>query len=233
MNWKFSIFCLGGLLVLGSCSKPSPPDARSSGNSQGEEKPEDVSSTTPGSSAAIAEGASERSQANTAPEKDETALPPNASDSSTLLRNYFQYLAAGKVEFAQELALRTQEDCEYFMAPEHCATMLEGQLKLQEALQTDPVPRNSVLVEVQGGQKQSVTGREVFREGTVLWLGTLIRARGPGGNEFLMRSLGVLERDGKMKIIWGKRRAFGDTPRSLGNSGKANVNSESKGREAK
>ena len=232
MNWKFSIFCLSGLLALGSCSKPSPPKARSIGKSQGEEKAVDLSST-PASPAAVEKGPSEPSLTHTESERGEKTPSSKSTDSSTLLRDYFDYLTTGKVESAHQLALRTLEDCEYFMASDHCATMLEGQLKLQEALQTDPVPRNSVLVEVQGGQKQSVTGREVFREGTVLWLGTLIRARGPGGNEFLMRSLGVLEREGKMKIIWGKRRAFGDTPRSLGNSGKANVNSELKGPEAK
>ena len=60
--------------------------------------------------------------------------------SESVLRSYFENLTAGRMEKAHSFALRTQDDCEHFMSSSHCATMLEGQLKLQDTLKTDPVP---------------------------------------------------------------------------------------------
>jgi hypothetical protein len=155
-----------------------------------------------------------------ATEPEKTAPPEPARKKKTaafekeILLAYFGHLSAGRMEEAHQLELRTQVDCKKFMVNDRCEAMLEGQIALQNELAKDPVPHNSALIEFASGQEQQVGPDRGFQEGTTLWLGSTIRARGPAGNEFHMKSLGLLINQDDYKIIWGKRRTFGDTPRN-------------------
>ena len=140
--------------------------------------------------------------------------PSSQQEDIRLLRRYFEHIASGQRNEADLLAIRTEADCVMFMASESCATILEGQLDIQKTLDVDPIPLNSVIIEITEGQKQKLDGKGGFLKGTTLWIGHSIRARGPGGKEFIMRSMGVLERNKNYRIIWGKRRSLKDTPRS-------------------
>lgn len=130
------------------------------------------------------------------------------------LASYFAKLASGERERADALALRTLADCQLFMKRETCVQSLDNQVTLQDTLLQDPVPYGSVLIEIGDGNFQDTTGESVFLPETALVLGQELRARGPAGHEFVMRSMGVLHRNGHMRVIWGKRRAFGDSPRT-------------------
>jgi len=156
-----------------------------------------------------------------APKKSPPSEPSTkktAAFEKEILLAYFGHLSAGKMEEAHQLELRTLVDCQKFMVKDRCEAMLEGQIALQDELAKDPVPHNSALIEFASGQEQQVGPDRGFQEGTTLWLGSTIRARGPAGNEFHMRSLGLLINKDDHKIIWGKRRTFGDTPRNPKNS---------------
>lgn len=200
---------LASLVLVGCKDKPAP-----SGNETGAKD----------SSPPITEGkdreATREGGTNTPQSKTEEAAPAaekpadSVKSDKNILREYFQLIAKGERQSADKLAIRTQNDCLLFMEPESCEKTLQGQLEMQKTLDIDPIPRNSVLIDVGEGQEQSLAGKGGFLPDTTLWLGHTLRARGPGGKEFIMRSMGVLERQGAMRIIWGKRRAFKDTPRS-------------------
>jgi len=188
---------------VGCSEKPAP-------------KPDEESTVVPVKSASVTPPTPDETPAVTS-EKTPPAEPKTkktAAFEKEILLAYFGHLSAGRMEEAHLLELRTQVDCKKFMVEDRCESMLEGQIALQNELAKDPVPHNSALIEFASGQEQQVGPDRGFQEGTTLWLGSTIRARGPAGNEFHMRSLGLLINQDDHKIIWGKRRTFGDTPRN-------------------
>ena len=210
---KGKIFWVVGLLVSlspGACKDKPTPSADKLGEHH-----------SPSLMDGVEDGESIRADSTNAPVSQEASAASDINKQAKaersdkdILRDYFLLIAAGEREKADKMAIRTQSDCLLFMEPKSCEKTLEGQLEMQKTLDVDPIPRNSVLIDLGEGQKQSLEGKGGFLPDTTLWLGHTLRARGPGGKEFVMRSMGVLERQGEMRIIWGKRRAFKDTTRS-------------------
>ncbi len=149
------------------------------------------------------------------PAKAEETAPPETPKDVKVVRMYFEHLAAGRIEEAKSMTLMKTSDCEaVFRKVEFCPEILRGQVEAYESLDKDPVPHNAKILEISPGQEQKMDVNNGFREGVSLWVGTTLRARGPGGHEFTLRSLGVMDNGNITRVLWGKRRAFGDTPRN-------------------
>lgn len=196
------------LLLAWGCSESKEPASIQEQANPGEAKREAEAPATP-----------ETPKVADAPatEKAETPSPPAEGPTleETSLRQYFAHLSAGELLKAQGMTLRTLEECLLFFKEKSlCETMMVSQLNTQKMLTEDPVPYNSVLLEFISGQKRVLGTEHGFHPDTSLWVGGSLRARGPAGNEFIMRSLGVLVRGVHSKVIWGKRRSFGDTRRT-------------------
>jgi len=144
-----------------------------------------------------------------------TAEQMEQKEVTDLLRTYFDHLAHNRHQEAQAMLLGDDEACRsIFTDPTACVSVGKGQAEAMVLLAKDPVPFNSKITECLPGTKQMLDETKGAKQPTALWLGSSIRARGPTGYEFLMRSLGVVETAHGKRIMWGKRRAFGDTPRN-------------------
>jgi len=157
----------------------------------------------------------ETKPATEAPEKTLNPDEQDLKEVEELLRTYFDHLTHQRHAEARAMLLGDDEACRtVFTDPNACVSVGKGQAEAMERLAKDPVPFNSKITECLPGTKQMVDEKKGAKAPTALWLGSSIRARGPTGYEFLMRSLGVVETGLGKRIMWGKRRAFGDTPRN-------------------
>jgi hypothetical protein len=180
--------------------------------------PPDTSKTQPEASTEANPETPTEPETKPAPKVPEEPLNPDEEDLKEveeLLRAYFDHLTHQRPDEARAMLLGDDEACRtVFTEPNACTSVGKGQAEAMELLAKDPVPFNSKIIECLPGTKQMLDEKKGAKAPTALWLGSSIRARGPTGYEFLMRSLGVVETGLGKRIMWGKRRAFGDTPRN-------------------
>jgi hypothetical protein len=153
-----------------------------------------------------------------APPESESAEPirPNGKKGiEQTLRTYFSHLALKEPEKAHAMMLLSMDTCmTIFSEKSNCEAVVKGQRDAIEALKKDPIPFNSKLMDIRVGAAQVINKDRGGIANRPIWIGSQLMGRAPGGHDFLLRSLAVIETPTNHWVLWGTRRGLKDTPRN-------------------
>jgi hypothetical protein len=221
----FLVFSVGVVTVAAGCKKDGPPEAASAAPeatiSAAPTGPADATAEPAGAEAKADEPATPEAKEPEAAGEEAAKADPAApvlegddAEVDALLRKFFGHLASKELDKARSLLMDEAVCKDIWTDPEVCGKVGEGQEEGFATFVEDPVPFNSKLTNLYIGSRQEIGTDKGVKAPTGIWVGSVIIGRGPDGNEFAIKSLGVIKTPSGFKVIWGKRRSGPDTPRN-------------------